>query len=117
MRRLRGATALLAFGALSLPTSALAHLERPTTFPDPTRGNVPRHRTAGQSLVVCKPDSRRRFERNLRGTAQRENLRLLARCGYRHIQAAVDAAENGMRILVLPGVYREEPSRRRPVFD
>jgi hypothetical protein len=47
----------------------------------------------------------------------RRNLRLLGRCRFRHIQAAVNAAKSGYRILVLPGVYREEPSRRVPDPD
>jgi hypothetical protein len=102
---------------LSVPPAALAHRERPTSFPDPSAGSVPTTRTSGPSLVVCKPDSRQRIEQSLRGAVRRENLRLLARCSHSHIQAAVDAAANGTRILVLPGVYREEPSRERPNPD
>ena len=37
-------------------------------------------------------------------------VELLA-CKHEHIQAAVDAAKSGDRILIMPGVYREEPSR------
>ena len=37
------------------------------------------------------------------------------RTGYRHIQDAVNAARlPGSRILVLPGLYREEPSLAEP---
>ena len=38
-------------------------------------------------------------------------MKLLKRCIYFNIQRAVDLAANGTRILVLPGVYRENPSR------
>jgi len=60
--------------------------------------------------VVCKPDSRTRIAQ-LTGAARRRSLALLPQCRYQHVQAAVDAARPGTRILVLPGVYREEPSR------
>jgi hypothetical protein len=56
--------------------------------------------------VVCKGDSRRLINGTVAEPAARErNLALLRGCGYRHIQAAVNAATNGGRILVLPGVY------------
>jgi hypothetical protein len=96
---------------------AAAHAERPSHFPDPSEGSVPRYRTSGPSLVVCKPDSRTRIERSLHGSLRERNLGLLERCDYRDIQAAVDAAGNGYRILILPGIYREEPSRRAPEQD
>jgi hypothetical protein len=107
---------LAALAALVLPSGALAHLERPTTFPDPAAGSVPAYRTTGPSVVVCKPDSRRRILR-LTPTVRARNLAWFRRCRYRHIQAAVNAVRDGTRILVLPGVYREEPSRRRPAND
>jgi hypothetical protein len=44
-------------------------------------------------------------------------LSLLKRCQYHHIQRAVRAAANGFRIFVLPGRYREEPSRGAPYPD
>jgi hypothetical protein len=62
--------------------------------------------------VVCKENSGARIRRLLSGRAERRNLALLERCRFRHIQSAVDAARSGTRILVLPGTYREEPSRR-----
>jgi hypothetical protein len=102
--------------AVLVPAAALAHVERPTSFPDPARGAVPPVRTSGKSLVVCKPDSRVRIER-LKGLVRERNAALLRQCAYRHIQEAVDAATNGTRILVLPGVYREEPSRAAPEED
>jgi hypothetical protein len=117
VRGLSCAVAFLSLGALTLPVAALAHLERPSFFPDPSRGHVPSYRTTGPALVVCKPDSRTRIERRLKGRLRQENLRLLAQCRYRHVQEAVNAAANGTRILVLPGVYREEPSRAQPYPD
>jgi hypothetical protein len=44
-------------------------------------------------------------------------LKLLERCEYRHIQAAVNATTSGYRILIMPGTYREEPSRRVPLRE
>jgi hypothetical protein len=101
---------------LLVPAAALAHIERPTTFPDPKRGSVPAFREGGPTLVVCKADSRERIAK-LPVPLRRRNLALLPRCGFSDIQAAVNAAANGVRILVLPGVYREEPSRAAPSPD
>ena len=70
--------------------------------------------------MVCKPDSGQAASaRSPRGSQEVEGgapqgLALLQRCKYRHIQAAVERRENGTRILVLPGIYKEEPSRRWP---
>jgi len=102
--------------ALGTPAAAPAHPERPSAFPDGS-GSFPKYRTRGPSRVVCKRDSRARIRSGVRGKKRRLALRLLERCRYRHIQAAVNAARNGDRILVLPGVYREEPSRAFPERD
>ena len=104
------------FAALALPPVAFAHYERPVAFPDHLKGAVPPYRATGPSLVVCKPDSRARIAK-LPAAARRRNAALLPRCGYQHVQAAVQAAQAGTRILVLPGVYREEPSRAAPSDD
>jgi hypothetical protein len=100
-------------------TSASAHPERATSFPDASKGAVPKYRQSGAAQVVCKADSRRRVNRIYKGQAarklRRKRLRQLKECKHRHIQAAVDAARNGDRILIMPGVYREEPSRAAPV--
>ena len=117
MRRLP-TLGLAALAALAFATgSAYGHAERYSYFPDYRLGEVPKYRTTGPSLVVCKADSRRRIQRRLDGALRRKNLTLLRRCRFRHIQAAVNAAKSGYRILVLPGVYREEPSRRAPRDD
>jgi hypothetical protein len=102
---------LLALGA----APASAHRERETFFPLPP-GEVPSYRADVRApfLVVCKDDSAERI-RALRGRLRGLNQRLLAQCGYEHVQAAVDAvAEPDTTIYVLPGVYREEPSRVAP---
>lgn len=101
---------------LALAVDAAAHRECPTSFPDPAQGRVPEVRTSGPSVVVCKPDSAARIARMSEPARSRARA-LLPRCAYEHIQAAVDAAANGTRILVLPGVYREEPSRSKPYPD
>ena len=101
-------TALMAIVA----GSAYGHAERLSYYPDHKLGKVPKYRTSGTALVVCKRNSGRRIRSLLSGRAERRNLRLLKGCRYNHIQEAVDAARSGNRILILPGVYREEPSRR-----
>ena len=101
-------TALMAIVA----GSAYGHAERLSYYPDHKLGKVPKYRTSGTALVVCKRNSGRRIRSLLSGRAERRNLRLLGGCRYDHIQEAVDAARSGNRILILPGVYREEPSRR-----
>src|SRR5215211_2917609 len=103
--------------ALAFVPSAMGHVERPTRFPDPSTGRVPTYLTGGPVLVVCKQDSRDRILRSLDGELRQTNLALLEQCRFRHIQEAVNAAANQTRILVLPGVYREEPSRQAPYPD
>lgn len=106
-----------------MPADALGHAERTSYFPnfDPVTkqflnpfGSVPRYRTEGKKLVVCKDDSRNRIKKIPSGSLRRKNLDLLGKCRFEHIQEAVDAAESNTRILVLPGVYKEEPSREAP---
>jgi hypothetical protein len=114
MKTTRLLTALAALTLVSAigTTSAYGHAERLSYYPNHKLGSVPKYKRSGPSLVVCKADSGARIRRQLAGKARRRNLALLKRCGFRDIQAAVNAARSGMRILVLPGVYREEPSRR-----
>ena len=110
------ATALV---VLAAPAVAWGHAERPTQFPDHTSGSVPDYRTSdvngGSTLFVCNGTSQARIDSQVTdATAKQRNLDLLAQCrtaGYEHIQQAVNAAGNWDRILVLPGVYKEEPSR------
>lgn len=117
-------TLLTALTCLLLPAAAAhGHAERATFYPDHAKGAVPQPRTTGTLRVVCKPDSAARIRRAFAGrgpqrTAQRRaRLRLVERCRFRHIQAAVDASRSGDRIQVLPGLYKEEPSRAIPVKD
>ncbi|HEX8067734.1 MAG TPA: right-handed parallel beta-helix repeat-containing protein [Thermoleophilaceae bacterium] len=122
-----GAAAAVALAAAALAPAAGAHFERNVTFPDPAPdasvsppagGAVPAYRSRGRTIVVCKRDSLARARRGgARGALLRRNARLLARCRHRDLQAAVATARNGTRILVLPGLYREWPSRRQPTFD
>jgi hypothetical protein len=100
--------------ALCLPLAAQAHPERTTAFPYPAKGHVPKYRTAGPSLVVCKPVSKkllRRMYRHDHKTLVRR-MRTYKRCRFGNIQTAINHAKSGYRILIMPGVYRETPSRR-----
>lgn len=120
------AAAAAVWALAALPSTALAHAERPSYYPnfDPITksfgdpfGAVPEIRNSGPRLVVCKKDSARRLRREFSGARLRTRLALLERCRFEHIQEAVNAARNGTRILVMPGVYREEPSQAAPEPD
>ena len=100
------------------PAASYAHYERKTQPPDGT-GHVPVYRTSGPHLVVCKNDNAD-FERRIASfpaPLQDFNRQLYSECllrGYSDLQAAVDqVSQPGMTILVLPGVYLEEPSLAR----
>jgi putative cell wall-binding protein len=107
-RFITGALALLLLLALAGPASG--HAERAGYWPL-GEGSIPEVRTDGPALVVCKADTASRLVAFPREVRER-NEALLERCEFEHIQEAVDAvAQRGTRILVLPGVYREEPNR------
>lgn len=126
MRRLTRATGVLLVGlglglAVGLhPGAAAAHDER-RTGPLAGTGSVPAYRAGGGPvLLVCKSD-RADFERRVAGFGaglRERNLALWDECqrsGYRHLQEAVDdVRQPGTNILVLPGLYREEPSLAPP---
>ena len=94
----------------------------------------------GDTYVVCKPSSLRRAMHSIRSARENGwkwrpkgrtkrlskdearrfrdlNRKLAERCRFRHIQAAVNRAGNNDRVVVMPGLYLEEPSRRRPTDD
>jgi len=115
--RARSIPLLAVLVALAVPATALGHAERLTYFPDHTLASTPKYRTTGPARVVCKTDSAKRVRKLFTGSKRRLRLKQLKSCRYRHIQQAVDAAVTGDRILIMPGVYREEPSRAIPVKD
>src|SRR5256885_10372321 len=102
--------------ALALPAASLGHPERPGKFPSFDSGGVPKYRNGGPTLVVCKRDSLQRIRRIYAGHrhAMRGRLAMLRQCRYRNIQAAVNDAQTGFRILIMPGVYVEQPNRGAP---
>ena len=132
-RRRAPSLALTAIGLVLATGAALAHSERPINSP-PRPGSVPDgNRRSAHTLVVCKPSSKpTRAEHadihlRLRTTtgaalalaqaqevAWHRNNRLFKKCRFEHIQAAVNAALSDTAIEVMPGVYREEPSRAAP---
>ena len=93
----------------------------------------------GRTRVVCKPDSLHRLRASVRHarsdgyylrptdhrtlTAKRAhallriNKRLFDRCAYHSIQRAVTASHNNDRVVVMPGLYKEQQSRRQPTHD
>jgi hypothetical protein len=108
---------------LALPSVASAHPERTTFFPDFTKGERPTYRATGKILSVCRPDTRKRIATIYKGKGpktkrlRRLRLRQAKRCTFTEIQKAVDAAPNGARIRIFPGVYREETARAVPFND
>jgi Right handed beta helix region len=109
----------LVAAALLPATAAAAHDERTPVYPDGT-GSVPGYRTDGPQVLVCKDDAAD-FASRVAGfpsALKARNEALYAKClrdGHRHLQAAVDAVRLPQtRILVLPGLYREEPSLAEP---
>jgi putative cell wall-binding protein len=106
--------AVLVMALALLPGTAGAHIEREGFWPEAEERVIPQVRTDGPAVVVCKPDSERRLLTMPRDVRQR-NLALLEQCEFTHIQDAVDwvnaNGEPGYRILVLPGLYRENPNR------
>jgi hypothetical protein len=109
--------AAVSVALLALPALTEAHPERSTEYPDHTLGSVPTQRSSGPAVYVCKPDSAKRVRRIFKGSGRKmrrtraQRLRQVRRCAFRDIQAAVDAAASNTRIRILPGVYREQPSR------
>ena len=104
MRRSLIASVILCLVATLPPASA--HEEREVKFPQEP-GRVPKYRTEGPSIVVCKEDSLRRAAR-FTPRLQRINRELFGRCRFASIQVAVNHVERkGTRILVMPGVYTE----------
>ncbi len=154
---LRIAIGCATLAAVLVPTLAAGHIERPAYWPDPavdrtitppTGGKVPKTRTlasalraepAGETHVVCKPDSIARLNDaisaaradgyDLRPTDHRKlsgnkaekleavNHKLFDRCEFSEIQAAVTAAGNNDRVVIMPGVYKEKTSRSQPTQD
>jgi hypothetical protein len=115
MMRLYPAVVTALAGVLLLATGASAHPERPSQFPN-YPGKVPELRTSGPSRVVCTYATPHKIK-EYRGAVRARNEALLKRCRYRHIQAAVNDARNGERILIMPGLYTEAPSREVPTPD
>ena len=110
VRAIAIASLLAALTIAALPASAGAHAERATTFPDPDTGAFPQYRTTGTARVVCTSETKKRIK-SFKGDVKRRHKDLLRDCRYNTIQAAVNAAQNNTRILVMPGTYPESPSR------
>lgn len=97
--------------AVALPALSGAHPERTTVFPK-LGGKVPKVRHSGKAIYVCNKGSERRIKRSFSGAMEQRRLRQLDRCKHHNVQAAIDDAKSGYRIRILPGDYKERPSRR-----
>src|SRR5690242_11147195 len=117
-----------------------------TSVTPPAGGDVPKARSLASALskgqvtrVVCKSDSLAlaraditkarlkgyklrptqptiKISKKQARTLLSINKRLFNRCRYRDIQPAVAATRNNNRVVVMPGLYTEEPSRAVPAF-
>jgi hypothetical protein len=153
------ASAALAVAIVVAVTTASAHIERASYWPDPAPdtsvsppagGDVPKARSLfsalrkpppGRTRVVCQGKA---SMRRLRGSIRRArrsgwqvrpsqaprklgarrarrlkrfNKRLLRRCRFRSIQAAVLRSGNNDRVVIMPGLYTEPRSRAQPTND
>jgi hypothetical protein len=112
---------LVLIAALAVPALASAHPERPTVFPIangvPPQQPIPTYRSRGASVVVCKADSGTRLKKQFAGDKRvlKSRLKTLKRCKFHDIQPAINAAKSNYRVLIMPGVYDENPSRQVPV--
>jgi len=133
LRRASSVVLVAGLALLLLVARAAAHNERPCTSP-PRPGSLPDpNRNNAHRLVVCKPSSKPTkaehadiharlasatgaafAQAQAEETAWHRNNRLFRKCRFEHIQEAATAAADDTDILVLPGVYREEPSRAAP---
>lgn len=145
---------------LAIPALALAHLERPSYWPDPAPdrsisppagGEVPKQRSLASALtgddrlfVACKGRDGvksmrlvRKFVRKsqtagfrirpsaaLKKLSKKQGARLIRlngkfaeRCKFNSVQDAINRAGNNDRVVVMPGRYTEQDSRREPIND
>ena len=102
------ATVVIAL-TLAAPLRAAAHPERRTSFPNPAYGAVPGAADTGTRLISCAPDSRQRIVSATRRRVRARDLRLLRRCRFHSLQAAIDAAPDNATIVILPGTYHGPP--------
>ena len=153
---------LVALAALILPAAAVAHLERPSYWPDPAAdttvtpsagGEVPEARSLasalkkappGKTYVACKGEdgkkSLKKLKRSLRQARNKGfrlrpsqpkktlskkkskrlwklNRRFARKCKFDTVQEAVNKAGNNGRVVIMPGRYKENPSRQAPTND
>jgi hypothetical protein len=102
-------------------------------------GSALKSKPAGDTRVVCKPDSlallkdsianalkhgydirphdHRSFSKKKADKLLRINRKLRDRCEYSEIQAAVTDSHNNDRVVIMPGLYKEKTSRKKPTFD
>ncbi len=78
------------------------------------RESIARARRNGYDI---RPHDHRRLSRDQARKLLRINKQLKKRCEFSDIQAAVTASGNNDRVVIMPGIYKEVPSRAQPTFD
>ena len=74
-------------------------------------------RRARRSGYKIRPHDRRRLSARQARKLLRINRRLARMCKFRHIQPAVTRSRNNDRVVIMPGLYTEPRSRRKPTND
>src|SRR5688500_3330608 len=77
--------------------------------------SINRARTNGFKLRPSQPTTR--YSRKKARRMRRINRALRKQCSFRSVQAAVNAAGNNDRIVIMPGRYTEPKSRKAPMKD
>lgn len=79
------------------------------------RASIRKARKTGWRVRPSQP--LRKLSKKSARNLEKLNKSFARRCKYRHIQAAVDKADNHDRVVIMPGRYLEQPSRNMPTND
>jgi hypothetical protein len=71
---------------------------------------------ARKNGVTYRPTETRKFSARKAKRLLALNRKFFKRCKFHEIQAAVTASRNNDRVVIMPGVYTEESSRKIPAF-
>ncbi len=72
---------------------------------------------AGRGYIMRPSQPRRRVSKKDARKLLAFNVKLLKKCKFDSIQAAVNASGNNDRIVIMPGIYTEPESRKAPTND
>ena len=73
--------------------------------------------SARKGGYFIRPNDKKQLGKKAARRLRRFNLRLLEKCRFNSIQAAVNASGNNDRVVIMPGLYTEPESRKEPTGD